>query len=61
MRTLTLDRDLPDEREILEELLRKRRIEAWCEETAVDVNKKIRANPAFSLLLFSRRLARQVR
>ena len=43
MNTLTLDRVLtdaehlpPDEQEILEDLLRKRRIEAWRAETATD-------------------------
>jgi len=46
MTTLTLDRVLADaaalpedEREMLEELLRKRRIEAWRADTAVEAKK----------------------
>jgi hypothetical protein len=46
MNTLTLDRVLtdaahlpPDEQEILEELLRQRRIEAWRKETADEAKK----------------------
>lgn len=50
MGTMTLDRVLTeaealsaDERAMLEELLHKRRIEAWRKETAADIGKVVKA------------------